>query len=180
MLLTPLCRVSGEEVADYLDESRYRVLIGLGVHPEAAFAGCVCRDRSYARHPCPCEEPHRLLSPESPDEILHRRAGGERNAVYLASLQPQGQLLFTLRSRNRLVGGWDDDLGSGPPEHLREDLTCHPRPRDENAFSGKPTRVQNPDKGLGPKLVGDHVDTQSRLLEPPGRRRADGGQPRPT
>src|SRR5215213_1089707 len=51
ILLTPLCRVCGEEACDRLDQSGDSVLIGLGVDPETAFAGCVGCDRAYARNP---------------------------------------------------------------------------------------------------------------------------------
>src|SRR5215212_6997800 len=41
ILLTPLCRVCGEEACDRLDQPGDSVLICFGVDPEAASAGCV-------------------------------------------------------------------------------------------------------------------------------------------
>src|SRR5215213_9646778 len=104
ILLTPLCRVCGEEACDRLDQSGDSVLIGLGVDPETAFAGCVGRDRAYARDPRLRQKSRRLLSAERPYEVLHGRAGRKGHAVHLARLQTEGQLLFALRRRDRLVG----------------------------------------------------------------------------
>src|SRR5688500_7059729 len=128
ILLTPLCRVGGEEVRDRLDKPGYRVLIGLNVHPETASPGRLGRDPAYTGDPRARKQPRRLRLPEGPDEVLNRRAGRERNAVYLAGSQANRQLLFAPRRRGRLVGRRDDDLGAGPPELLGQDLTRHPRP----------------------------------------------------
>src|SRR5215211_5276738 len=173
-----LCRVCGEEACDRLDQSGDSVLVCFGVDPETAFAGCVGRDRAYASDPRPCQETRSLPGAERPDEILHRGAGRNGHAVYLARLQAQGQLLLSSRGRDRLVGGWDDDLGPCFAEPGRQDLTGHLRARYEDAFSREPTSVQGLDQSLGPVLLGDHVDPQPGLFYLFGGRRADRGHHR--
>src|SRR5215218_3339227 len=175
ILFTPLCRICSEKANDRLDESRDSVLFAFRVDPEPVFAGRVGRNRAYARDPGPCQKPRCLLSAERPDEVLHRGACRKRYAVYLSGLQAQGYFLLTLRRRNRLVGRWDDDLGARLPELLRQDLTRHLGPRDEDAFSSQRMRAEGLDQGLCPVLLRDQVDPQPGLLYPLCRCRADGG-----
>src|SRR5918995_6626676 len=156
ILFTPLCRVCGEEAHYRLDQPGDSVFIGFCVDPETTFAGGVGRDRAYARYPRVIQEPRRLIGAERPDEVLHGGAGREGNAVYLALLQTHGHLLFAFRQRDRLVGRRYDDLGACLAELLRQDLTRHLRPRDEDAFSCKSSNVKGSNEGLGPVLLGDY------------------------
>src|SRR5215204_4151490 len=151
-LLTSLCRVGGEQICHRLDQPGYSVLPRLGIDPDAAPTRAIGGYGADAGDPRSREQPPGLPLAENADEVLHRRAGCEGNAVHLARLQPPRQLVLAFGGWDRLVGRWDDD------------------PLPSELVAG-----QLLDQGLSPELPRYHVNPQTRLPDPLRRRRTDGG-----
>src|SRR5215217_3886396 len=131
-LLTSLCRVGGEQICHRLDQPGYSVLPRLDIDPDATPTRGIGGYGADAGDPRPREQPPGLPLAERADEVLHRRAGGESNAVYLAHLQPPRQLVLAFGGWNGLVGRWDNDLGAGFAQLIRQDLARHAGARDED------------------------------------------------
>src|SRR5919112_5450224 len=179
-LLTSLCRVAAEQTSPRLDQPGYSVLSCLDIDPNAAAARGVGGYGTDAGAPCPQEPPPRIFLAERPDEVLHRRAGCEGNAVHLARLKPPCQLVPAFGGRYRLVCRRNDDLSSGFAQLLGQYLPRHQRARDENLLPHERVAGQLPDQGLRPELARHHVNPQTRLPDPLRRRRTDRGHLRLT
>src|SRR5919112_2744359 len=174
-LLTSLCRVGGEQIHYRLDQPGYSVLSCLDIDPNAAPARGVGGYGTDAGDPCIQEQPPRLFLAERRDEVLHRRAGCEGNAVHLARLKPSYQLVPAFGGRDRLVCRRNGDLGAGFAQLLGQYLPRHQRARDEDLLPRERVAGQLPDQGLRPELARHHVNPQTRLPDPPRRRRTDRG-----